>query len=46
MEVYARALTSRRLRAVDDAGQVMGTGVSRWLEPASIADDILLGHCT
>ncbi len=46
VEVYARALTSRRLRAVDDAGQDLGMGVNRWLEPASVADDILLAHCT
>ncbi len=46
VDVYARALTSRRLRAVDDAGQEMRVGVTGWLEPASLADDILLAHCT
>lgn len=46
VEVYARALTSRRLRAVDDEGQELGMGVTRWLEPASLDDDILLAHCT
>lgn len=46
VEVYAQALRSRRLRAVDDAGQEVGMGVVRWLEPASRADDILLTHCT
>jgi len=44
--VYARGLTSRRLRAVDDRGLEMGMGVKRWLEPASRDDDILLAHCT
>ena len=44
--VYARALTSRRMRAVDDTGQEMGMGVTRWLEPASCDDDVLLAHCT
>ena len=46
VDVYAQALLSRRLRAVDDAGQDMGIGVTRWLEPASRDDDILLAHCT
>lgn len=46
VEVYARALTRRRCRAVDDAGWEMGLGVTRWLEPASRDDDILLAHCT
>lgn len=46
VEVYARALISRRMRAVDDAGQGMEMGVTRWLEPASRDDDLLLAHCT
>lgn len=46
VDVYAQALIGRRLRAVDDAGQDMGVGVTRWLEPASCDDDILLAHCT
>jgi SAM-dependent methyltransferase len=46
VDVYAQALISRRLRAVDDAGQDMGMGVTRWLEPASRDDEILLAHCT
>ncbi len=46
VEVYARALTSRRCRAVDEAGREHGLGVTRWLEPASRADDVLLAHCT
>ncbi|MGI8627739.1 MAG: class I SAM-dependent methyltransferase, partial [Geodermatophilaceae bacterium] len=44
--VYARGLISRRMRAVDDAGQGMEMGVTRWLEPASRDDDLLLAHCT
>jgi len=46
VEVYGRALVSRRLRAVDEAGQEMGVGMTRWLAPASLSDDILLAHCT
>jgi len=34
------------MRAVDDTGQEMGMGVTRWLEPASCDDDVLLAHCT
>lgn len=45
-QVYARALASRRLRAIDEKGREMGTGVARWLDPASRDDDILLAHCT
>lgn len=45
-EVYARALARRQCRAVDDKGQRQGLGVTRWLEPASQDDDILLEHCT
>lgn len=45
-EVYARALISRHCRSVDDEGQHQGLGVTRWLEPASREDDILLEHCT
>ncbi len=44
--VYAQALTSRRCRAVDDTGRDLRLGVTRWLEPASRDDDILLAHCT
>ncbi len=44
--VYAQALTSRRCRAVDDTGHDLRLGVTRWLEPASGDDDILLAHCT
>lgn len=44
--VYARGLTSRSLRAVDDTGREMGMGVTRWLEPASCDDEVLLAHCT
>ncbi len=46
VEVYARALTTRRCRAVDEAGREHGLGVTRLLEPASRADDVLLAHCT
>ncbi|CAN5414233.1 class I SAM-dependent methyltransferase [soil metagenome] len=46
VEVYARALTSRRCRAVDEGGREHGLGVTRWLEPASRDDDLLLSHCT
>ncbi len=46
VEVYARALTSRPCRAVDEAGREHRVGVTRWLEPASRADDVLLSHCT
>ncbi|MDQ3476269.1 MAG: class I SAM-dependent methyltransferase [Actinomycetota bacterium] len=44
--VYAQALTNRRCRAVDDTGRDLRLGVTRWLEPASRDDDILLAHCT
>lgn len=46
VDVYARALISRSLRAVDDKGRHIAMGVNRWLEPASREDDILLTHCT
>lgn len=46
VEVYARALTSRHCRAVDQTGREFGLGVARWLEPASRDDDLLLSHCT
>jgi len=46
VDVYARALSRRRCRAVDEAGQELGLGVTRWLEPASGSDDILLAYCT
>lgn len=46
VEVYARGLTSRRCRAVDEAGRERVLGVTRLLEPASRADDVLLAHCT
>ena len=45
-QVYARALSSRRLRTVDNMGDVVRMGVGRWLDPASSDDDILLTHCT
>lgn len=46
LDVYERALSSRRLRAVDEAGQETAMGVTRWLQPAGPDDDILLDHCT